>query len=103
MKKGAPRRALSEVLPQIPAETLDPRAGFFQRAGRGGVGNPERGPDTERRTLHHRNTFRFEQLGDEILIVCELFAVRRGLADCTGAGWIDVKRAFRLRALDAAR
>src|SRR5438132_2401860 len=116
--RGAPRRerrvergpilgnraALASFgLSQIAAEALDAAAGLFEVLGLGRVGDAERRPEAERRTLHHRNAFGLEQLGDEILIVAELLAVRRSLADRAGAGRIDVERALGARALDAVR
>src|SRR5882757_1074489 len=86
---------------QIAAESLDAAAGLFEILGLGRVGNPERRPKAERRTLHHRDAFGLEQLGDEILVIAELLASRRRLADRARAGRIDVESTFRPRALDA--
>src|SRR4029077_4635695 len=91
-----------EDLPQIAAEALDARAGLFERAGRGRVGNAERLANPEWRALHHGDALGLQQFGDEIIVGRELFAGRRGLADGAGARRINIKSAFRLRALDAA-
>ena len=59
---------------QIAAEALDTAAGLFQVLGLGRVGNAERRAQSESRALHDRNAFRFQQLGDEILVGRELLA-----------------------------
>ena len=61
------------------------------------------GTETERRALHHRHALGLQQLGDEVLVGHELVSARRRPADGAGTGRIDVERALRLRALDAAR
>src|SRR6266851_8026746 len=93
----------SRDLAQISAEALDALAGVLQRRGGGGVGNAEGRAVTERRSLHHRDAFRFQELGDEILVGLERLAGRRLLADRAGAGRKHVERALRLRADDALR
>src|SRR5262249_19336000 len=86
---------------QVSAEALDAAAGLFQVLGLGGVGDAERRAVAERRALHHRDALGLQKLGDEVLVGRKLLAGRRGLAHRTGAGRIDVERAFRLRALEA--
>ncbi len=55
-------------LTQIPAEPLDAAAGFFQHRVRGRVGNAEERRQAERRAVHHRDAFAFQQLACEILV-----------------------------------
>src|SRR6478735_2352542 len=93
--------SLENALPQISAKALDALAGVFEIGGLGGVGNPERRSETERRTLHDGDTFVFQELGDEILVVADHPAGRRGLANGAGAGRVDIERAFGPRAYDA--
>src|SRR4051812_12800156 len=75
---------------QIATEALDAAAGILEVLGLGRIGDPERRPEAERRSLHHRDAFGLEQLGDEVLVIAELVAVRRRLADRAGAGRIDI-------------
>src|SRR5262249_19834223 len=86
---------------QIPAEALDAPAGFFERRGGGRVGNTEGGAETEGRALHHRDAFRLQELGDEVLVAGERLAARRLAPHGAGARRVHVERAVRLRALDA--
>src|ERR1700753_1265652 len=88
------------ALAQISAEALDALAGVLEVRGLGGVGNPECRPQPERRPLHHGDALVLQQLGDEILVVADHLAGRRGFADGSGAGRIDVERALRPRAFD---
>src|SRR5882672_6329805 len=99
------RRNTSDVieLSQIAAKSLDALAGFLEIGSLGGVGNPERRAQPECGTLHHRDAFVLQKLGDEILVIGNQLAGRRGLADGAGAGRIDVERALRPGAIDAAR
>src|SRR5262245_44654341 len=95
--------ARSRASCQVAAEALNAPASFLHVLGLGGVGNAERGTETERRTLHHRHALGLQQLGDEVLVGAELMAARRGPAHGAGARRIDVERALGLGALDAAR
>src|SRR4051812_38419110 len=56
----------------------DPRAGFLQRLGRGRVGDAEVGREAEGRALHRGDTFRFQQIGHEIVVGRDLLAFLRG-------------------------
>src|SRR5262245_46654882 len=95
--------ARSRASCQVAAEALDAPASFLHVLGLGGVGNAERGTETERRTLHHRHDLGLQQLGDEVLVGDELMAARRGPAHGAGARRVDIERALGLGALDAAR
>ena len=86
---------------QIAAEALDALAGVLEVGGLGRVGDAERRAEAERRTLHDGDAFVLQQFGDEVLVIGDHLARRRGLADGAGAGRIDVERAFRPRAVDA--
>src|SRR3984957_3591612 len=69
-----------EILPQIAAKALDAFAGIFEVGGLGGVGDTECRAQAERRALHHRDAFGFQQLRDEVLVVLDHLARRRSLA-----------------------
>src|ERR1700730_2773783 len=77
---------------QVPAKALDAPACLFELRGRGSVGNTERRTKPERRALYHRDALGFQQLGDEVLVVADHLAGRRGLADGAGAERVDVER-----------
>src|SRR5580704_2290341 len=97
------RREAPRPLFQITAKPLDAPAGFLHIFGLGGVGNAKRGTEAERSTLHHRNAFGFQKLRYEIFVGRELPSALRDSPHGTGAGGIDIERAFRLGAMDAAR
>src|SRR5271156_1929374 len=84
--EGAGQASLENALSQIAAKSLDALAGLFEIGGLGGVGDPERGPKSERGSLHHGNALVLQKLGDEILVIADQLAGRRGLADSAGAG-----------------
>src|SRR3984885_2439199 len=86
-------------LSQIAAKSLDAFAGIIEIGGLGRVGNPECRTEPERRTLHHRDAFGLQQLGDEVLVIAEHLARRRRLADGAGAGRGAMEGAVRPRAI----
>ena len=51
------------------------------------------------RAMHHRDAFGGEQVFGKIFVALDDLAVRRLLAQETGAGRIDVERPFRPRAM----
>src|SRR6516162_5182081 len=77
---------------QVPAKALDAPARLFELRGRGRIGNTERRAEPEGRALYHRNALGLEQLGDEVLVVADHLAGRRGLADRARAERVDVER-----------
>src|ERR1700684_725353 len=91
------RLSLENALSQIATKALDALAGFLEIAVFRGIGNPERRSEPERRTLHHRDAFGLQQLGDEILVVADHLARWRSLAHGAGAGRVDIERALRPR------
>src|SRR3984957_21033783 len=95
------RLSLENALSQIATKALDAFAGFLEVGVFRGIGNPERGAEPERRTLHHRDAFGLQQLADEILVIGDHLAGRRSLADGAGAGRVDIERALRPRTIDA--
>src|SRR3954447_3882473 len=76
---------------QIAAKALDAFAGILKIRVLGGVRNSEGRAEAERRTLHDRDTFGFEQLGDEVLVIGDHLASWRRLADRAGAGRVNIK------------
>src|SRR5215813_8761423 len=106
MKKArlrGPSSITSNRLAQIAAKALDALAGVFEVRRLGRIGDAEGRSKAEGRSLHHSDAFSFQKLRDKILVIGEQLARRRGLADGAGAGRIDVKGAFRARAVDAPR
>src|SRR6266567_6658596 len=101
MKKSPADECDASPLSQIATKALDAFAGVLEIGGLGGVGNAECRAEPERRTLHHRDAFVLQKLGDEILVVGDHLARRRSLADGAGAGRIDVERTLRPRTIDA--
>src|SRR4051794_24975464 len=67
-------------LSQIAAEALDALAGIFEVGSFSGVGNPERRAEAECGTLYDGDAFALQELGDEILVIGDHLAGRRGLA-----------------------
>src|SRR5262249_53514376 len=93
--------AVSEKLLQIAAKALDASAGFLEIGKTCGIGNTKRWSKAECRALHHGHTLRFQKLCDEVLVVLQFLARRRGLANGAGAGRKHVERALRARTVDA--
>src|SRR2546430_9144899 len=100
--RGLARTTAEYGSAQVAAEALDPAAGLFEVLGLGRIGNAERRRRAEGRALHHRDAFRLQQLGDEILVGLELLARWRRSADRARARGIHVERAVGFRAVDAA-
>src|SRR3954454_14937758 len=88
---------------QVAAETLDATAGLLHVLGLGRVGDAKRGTETEGSALHHCHALGLQQLRHEVLVGDELVAAGRRPADGAGTGRVNIERALRLRALDAAR
>jgi hypothetical protein len=72
-------------LSQIAAEALDTLAGIFEIGRLGRIGNPESRSQSKGRALHDGNAFALQQLGDEVFVIADQLARRRGLADGAGA------------------